>query len=41
MVVTERGTADLRGLDRAERRSALIGLWDGEVTGPADAGDAP
>jgi acyl-CoA hydrolase len=31
MVVTERGTADLRGLDRAERRRALTELWDGEI----------
>jgi acyl-CoA hydrolase len=37
MVVTERGTADLRGLDRAERRRALISLWDGEVAAPAPA----
>jgi acyl-CoA hydrolase len=34
VVVTECGTADLRGLDRAERRRALIGLWDGEVAAP-------
>jgi hypothetical protein len=26
--VTERGIADLRGLDRAERRAALLALWD-------------
>lgn len=28
VVVTELGTADLRGLDRAERRAALAPLWD-------------
>ena len=28
VVVTERGTADLRGLGRAERRRALAALWD-------------
>lgn len=28
LVVTERGAADLRGLDDAERRGALIDLWD-------------
>jgi acyl-CoA hydrolase len=33
VVVTERGTADLRGLDRAERRAALLDLWDGRVAG--------
>ncbi|HEY3844364.1 MAG TPA: acetyl-CoA hydrolase/transferase C-terminal domain-containing protein [Acidimicrobiales bacterium] len=27
LVVTERGTADLRGLDRAGRRAALAALW--------------
>lgn len=27
VVVTERGTADLRGLDRRERRRAIAGLW--------------
>jgi hypothetical protein len=27
VVVTERGTADLRGLDRAERRRAIAALW--------------
>jgi hypothetical protein len=32
VVVTDRGTADLRGLSRAERRHALLDLWDGEVT---------
>jgi hypothetical protein len=31
LVVTERGVADLRGLDRAERRAALSALWDHEV----------
>ena len=31
VVVTERGTADLRGLDRAERRRTLTELWDGEI----------
>lgn len=31
VVVTERGTADLRGLGRAERTAALLALWDGEV----------
>ncbi|NMI01784.1 acetyl-CoA hydrolase [Pseudonocardia sp. K10HN5] len=37
VVVTERGSADLRGLDRAERRAALRDLWGGRVrdTGPA------
>jgi acyl-CoA hydrolase len=28
VVVTEHGIADLRGLDDAERRQALVGLWD-------------
>ncbi|MBN9800268.1 acetyl-CoA hydrolase [Pseudonocardia sp. UM4_GMWB1] len=32
VVVTERGTADLRGLGRAERRRALSALWGGAVT---------
>ncbi|BBG00123.1 MULTISPECIES: acetyl-CoA hydrolase/transferase C-terminal domain-containing protein [Pseudonocardia] len=32
LVVTERGTADLRGLDRAERRRALLELWDGAIS---------
>ncbi|GAA1846675.1 hypothetical protein GCM10009836_27860 [Pseudonocardia ailaonensis] len=32
VVVTERGVADLRGLDRAERRAALRELWGGEIT---------
>jgi acyl-CoA hydrolase len=27
MVVTDRGVADLRGLSRPERRSALVRLW--------------
>ena len=27
VVVTEKGSADLRGLSRPERRSALLGLW--------------
>ena len=31
LVVTERGVADLRGLDRAERRATLSALWDHEV----------
>ncbi|SDH08340.1 Acyl-CoA hydrolase [Sinosporangium album] len=31
IVVTDRGIADLRGLDRPERRRALLDLWDGEV----------
>ncbi|WP_181780957.1 acetyl-CoA hydrolase/transferase C-terminal domain-containing protein [Pseudonocardia pini] len=31
VVVTERGVADLRGLDREERRVALRALWDGEI----------
>ncbi|GAA5063545.1 acyl-CoA hydrolase [Thermocatellispora tengchongensis] len=31
VVVTDRGIADLRGLDRPERRRALLGLWDGEI----------
>jgi len=31
MVVTERGVTDLRGRDRAERRRALVALWDGEI----------
>lgn len=34
VVVTEHGFADLRGLDRSERRAALLGLW-----GPAAARD--
>lgn len=36
VVVTERGSVDLRGLDRAERGLALRGLWAGRVrdTGP-------
>ncbi|MFI5957576.1 acetyl-CoA hydrolase/transferase C-terminal domain-containing protein [Cryptosporangium sp. NPDC051539] len=29
VVVTEHGIADLRGLDRGERRRALRGLWEG------------
>jgi acetyl-CoA hydrolase/transferase-like protein len=33
VVVTERGAADLRGLDRAERADALLGLWRGEIAG--------
>lgn len=28
VIVTERGSADLRGLDRPERRAAIRGLWD-------------
>jgi acyl-CoA hydrolase len=28
VVVTEHGIADLRGLDDAERRRALVELWD-------------
>ena len=31
VVVTERGVADLRGRDRAERMQALVELWDGEI----------
>lgn len=31
VVITERGCADLRGLDRAERARALLSLWDGAV----------
>lgn len=31
VVVTETGVADLRGLDRAQRRAALARLWDGET----------
>ena len=31
VVVTERGVADLRGLDRDERRAALLSLWEGRV----------
>ena len=31
VVVTERGTVDLRGLDRAERRTALCHLWDAQI----------
>lgn len=31
VVVTEHGTADLRGLDRSERRRALLDLWGGRV----------
>jgi acyl-CoA hydrolase len=27
VVVTERGVADLRGLGRSERRSAIAALW--------------
>ncbi|MEV1290679.1 acetyl-CoA hydrolase/transferase C-terminal domain-containing protein [Pseudonocardia sp. NPDC049635] len=36
VVVTERGVADLRGLDRTERRAALRALWDGEILARAD-----
>ncbi|MFC4946053.1 acetyl-CoA hydrolase/transferase C-terminal domain-containing protein [Pseudonocardia sp. GCM10023141] len=31
VVVTERGSVALRGLDRAERAAALLELWDGKV----------
>lgn len=31
VVVTDRGTADLRGLGRGERRRALSSLWGGAV----------
>jgi hypothetical protein len=31
IVVTDRGIADLRGLDREERTAALLNLWDGHV----------
>jgi acyl-CoA hydrolase len=31
IVVTEKGVADLRGLGRAERTTALLTLWDGQV----------
>ncbi|TDD33093.1 acetyl-CoA hydrolase [Actinomadura sp. KC06] len=31
VVVTDRGIADLRGLDRPERRRALLDLWNGEI----------
>ena len=31
VVVTERGTADLRGLGRSERRRALDALWGGVI----------
>jgi acyl-CoA hydrolase len=31
VVVTERGTVDLRGLDRDERAAALLDLWGGRV----------
>lgn len=31
VVVTERGSADLRGLTRPERRAALAALWGSEA----------
>lgn len=31
VVVTERGSVELRGLDRAERAAALLDLWEGQV----------
>lgn len=31
VVVTDRGSVDLRGLDRAERRAALLDLWGGRA----------
>jgi hypothetical protein len=31
VVVTETGVADLRGLDRAQRRAALAALWEGDT----------
>jgi acyl-CoA hydrolase len=31
IVATDRGIADLRGLDRDERSAALLKLWDGHV----------
>jgi acyl-CoA hydrolase len=34
VVVTERGSADLRGLSRPERRRALVRLWKGAVSEP-------
>jgi hypothetical protein len=34
VVATERGSADLRGLDRAERTAALRDLWAGRVHDP-------
>ena len=34
VVVTEHGVADLRGLDRVERRAALSDLWAGEIADP-------
>jgi acyl-CoA hydrolase len=30
-VVTEHGSADLRGLDRPARRAALVKLWGGDA----------
>lgn len=36
VVVTETGIADLRGLDRAERRAALTRLWDGATENGED-----
>jgi len=41
IVVTERGAADLRGLDRPERRIALAELWAGEVATVGDLHLAP
>jgi acyl-CoA hydrolase len=38
VVVTERGSADIRGLSRPERRYALERLWDGAVEGRAVSG---
>ncbi|MCW2884362.1 MAG: acetyl-CoA hydrolase [Streptosporangiaceae bacterium] len=42
VVVTETGVADLRGLDRAQRRRALADLWSAErAPDPNDGADFP
>ncbi len=45
VVVTEQGVADLRGLDRGERRDALLSLWgaaaNGRVAWPEVGGHDP
>jgi acyl-CoA hydrolase len=41
VVATERGVVDLRGLGRAERRSALVRLWGGEVVDRGSAAASP
>ncbi|WP_066064749.1 acetyl-CoA hydrolase/transferase C-terminal domain-containing protein [Frankia sp. EI5c] len=38
IVVTDRGVADLRGLNRAERRRALRAAWGDELAGGEDGG---